>query len=34
VDRVTVRWPGRNAGKQVLTGLDVNRTYVIRQTEE
>jgi hypothetical protein len=34
VDRVTVRWPGRNAGKQVLTGLQVNRVHVIRQTEE
>ena len=34
VDRVTIRWPGRNAGKQVLTGLQVNRVHVIRQTEE
>jgi enediyne biosynthesis protein E4 len=34
VDRVTVRWPGRNAGKQVLSGLEVNRVHVIRQAEQ
>src|SRR5439155_18121069 len=34
VDRVTIRWPGRNAGKQVLTDLEVNRVHVIRQAEE
>jgi hypothetical protein len=31
VDRVTIRWPGKNAGKQVLTNLEVNRPHVIRQ---
>ncbi len=31
VDRVTIRWPGRNAGKQVLTALEVNRVHRIRQ---
>jgi hypothetical protein len=31
VDRVTIRWPGKNAGKQVLTDLEVNRLHVIRQ---
>jgi hypothetical protein len=32
VDRVTIRWPGRNAGKQVVTDdLPINRVHVIRQ---
>jgi len=31
VDRVTIEWPGRNAGKQVLRDREVNRVYVIRQ---
>jgi hypothetical protein len=34
VDRVTVRWPGRNAGTQVRTGLGINQVHVIRQTED
>jgi HEAT repeat protein len=33
VDRVTIRWPGRNAGKQVLFGLEVNHLHTIRQLE-
>jgi hypothetical protein len=33
VDRITIRWPGRKGGEQVLTNLKVNRTYVIRQEE-
>src|SRR5262249_9406442 len=32
VDRVTIRWPGRNAGKQVVTGLGINQVHVIRQS--
>ncbi len=32
VDRVTIQWPGRNAGKQVVTDLAVNRCHRIRQT--
>jgi hypothetical protein len=31
VDRVTIRWPGRNAGNQELKDLEVNRRHVIRQ---
>jgi hypothetical protein len=31
IDRVTIRWPGKNAGKQVLTDLEVNHLHVIRQ---
>jgi hypothetical protein len=31
VERVTIYWPGRNAGKQVLTDLEINRVHVIRQ---
>ncbi len=31
VERVTIQWPGRNAGKQVLTNLAVQRVHVIRQ---
>jgi len=32
VDRVTVRWPGRDAGPpQVWTGLKADRSYVLRQ---
>jgi enediyne biosynthesis protein E4 len=31
VERLTISWPGRNAGKQVLTNLPINRTHVIRQ---
>jgi hypothetical protein len=31
VDRVTIQWPGKNAGTQVLTNLDVNRVYPIVQ---
>jgi hypothetical protein len=31
VDRVTIRWPGLNAGKQVLRNLPVNQAHVIRQ---
>jgi hypothetical protein len=34
VDRVTIRWPGKNAGKQVLADRQVNRTHVIRQPSE
>src|SRR5262249_53462669 len=36
VDRVTIRWPGKNAGRQVLTDRDiqVNRVNVIRQPGE
>jgi hypothetical protein len=33
VGRVTIQWPGRNAGKQIVTDLGVNRTYVIRQRD-
>jgi hypothetical protein len=32
VDRVTIRWPGKRAGEEVLTGLAVDRTYRIRQS--
>jgi enediyne biosynthesis protein E4 len=32
VDQVTVWWPGRNAGKQAWTDLEVNRVHVLRQT--
>jgi hypothetical protein len=31
VDRVTVHWPGRNAGKQVWTDLAINRVHTLRQ---
>jgi hypothetical protein len=31
VERVTIYWPGRNAGKQVLTDLPINQAHVIRQ---
>jgi hypothetical protein len=31
VARVTIHWPGRNAGKQVLTDLQINQTHRIRQ---
>jgi hypothetical protein len=31
-DRVTVRWPGKNAGEpQVIEGLAVDRVHVIKQ---
>jgi len=33
VKQVTIQWPGRQAGKQVLTNLDVNRVHHIRQAE-
>jgi hypothetical protein len=33
VDRITIHWPGRNAGKQVLNGLAVNRIHKIQQKE-
>jgi hypothetical protein len=31
VDRVTIRWPGRNAGKQEVKDLPVNSAHVIQQ---
>jgi hypothetical protein len=31
VERVTIRWPGKNAGKQVVENLLVNQVHVIRQ---
>jgi hypothetical protein len=31
VDSVTIYWPGKNAGKQVLEGLEIDRTHVIEQ---
>jgi hypothetical protein len=31
VERVTIRWPGRNAGKQVVRDLHVNQAHVIQQ---
>lgn len=31
VDRVTVRWPGRDAGEQTWTGLTANAHYILRQ---
>jgi hypothetical protein len=31
IDRVTIQWPGRNAGMQVLPDLAANRVHVIRQ---
>jgi hypothetical protein len=34
VDRVIIRWPGRNAGKQVVRDLPINQVHVIRQTQD
>jgi hypothetical protein len=31
VERITIDWPGRNAGKQVLTDVETDRVHVIRQ---
>ena len=31
VDKITIRWPGKNGGTEVLTGLTVDRTYHVRQ---
>src|SRR5262249_4695086 len=31
IDRVTIHWPGRKAGKQVLTDLEIDREHVVRQ---
>jgi hypothetical protein len=31
VERVTIHWPGRNAGKQVFTDVETDRVHVIRQ---
>jgi hypothetical protein len=33
VDKVTVRWPGKDAGQQVWSNLDADRTYELRQGE-
>jgi hypothetical protein len=33
VDRVTIEWPGKNAGKQVFTDWEVNRVHVRRQLD-
>lgn len=33
VDRLTIRWPGRDGGEQVLTDLAVDRVYVVEQRE-
>lgn len=31
VDRITIQWPGVKAGKQVLTGLAINKSHHIKQ---
>ncbi|HJT77476.1 MAG TPA: CRTAC1 family protein, partial [Gemmataceae bacterium] len=31
VDRVTIRWPGKDGGQQVLEGLGVDRVHTVRQ---
>jgi hypothetical protein len=31
VDRVTIEWPGKSAGKQVLTDLAANQVYQVKQ---
>jgi enediyne biosynthesis protein E4 len=31
IDKVTIRWPGRDAGTQVLTDLAVDKLHVIKQ---
>ncbi len=31
VDRVTVQWPGKDAGKEVWTNLAINREYILKQ---
>jgi hypothetical protein len=31
VDRITIHWPGKNAGKEVLKDLGVDRVYFLRQ---
>jgi hypothetical protein len=33
IDRVTIRWPGKNGGTQVLTGLAVDKEYPVEQKE-
>jgi hypothetical protein len=33
VDRVTIQWPGKNGGQEVLTNLAINRTHHINQGE-
>jgi hypothetical protein len=34
VDRVTIQWPGRIGGRQVVTDLAVNRVHRIRQVDQ
>jgi hypothetical protein len=31
IDKVTVRWPGKDAGEEIWTNLGANRTYELRQ---
>jgi hypothetical protein len=33
IDRVTIEWPGRNGGKQVLTDLAINKLHRVKQSE-
>jgi hypothetical protein len=34
VERVEIRWPGRNGGTQILTSLAIDRAHAIRQATE
>jgi hypothetical protein len=31
IDRVVVRWPGKNGGREELTGLSINRSHRLKQ---
>ena len=31
IDRVTIEWPGKKAGKQELTDLEINKTQTVKQ---
>jgi hypothetical protein len=33
VERVTIQWPGKAGGKQVLTDLTVNQAHIVRQAD-
>jgi enediyne biosynthesis protein E4 len=33
VDKVTVKWPGKDAGMQTWTSLDVDKAHVLKQSE-
>jgi hypothetical protein len=33
VDKVTVRWPGKDAGTEVWTGLETDKVHVLKQGE-